>query len=201
MKFLREIHLELSHINFDYSTTGDYILASSKTKLEEYHRKYIENVRSLDRVQAAVDMNYPQLSSKVKNIHGQANLYWGHRRTIIIGDQEESGMPEDHWKLPQLELQKACDNIAVLVGDIHKEISNIAETLRQKFGNIQMEEPEYPEPEVMLTSVYKVSWWAVFIGALLGVLLLAPDSNFAHNLRDLFLAFQESIAAFFKVIP
>ena len=139
MQFLGEIHIALSRIDFDYSTTGDYIHASSGTDLDEHHKKYIQNVRSLDKVQAAVDINYPELSSKVHEIKGQANLYWGNCREIIIGDKEGSQADEDHWRRPQTEAQKACSKIAELVGDIHREISKIAEDLRESFGTVQLD--------------------------------------------------------------
>lgn len=192
MQFLREIHVDLSHINFDYSTTGDCIHASSETGLDDHHRNYIQNVRSLDKVQATVDINYPQISAKIHKIKGQANLYWGHRREVIIGDRGESQTDENHWRIPQLEIQKACDNIAELVGDIHREISKIAEDLRENFCTVQLDEPKDLDAEVILPSILWRSWWALLLGSLFGVLLLAPESNFAIRLREIFYTLQDS---------
>lgn len=40
----------------------------------------------------------------------------------------------------------------------------------------------------------KKFWWGIFFGALIGVLLLAPDSNFSANMRDLFKTAQYTVA-------
>lgn len=36
-------------------------------------------------------------------------------------------------------------------------------------------------------------WWGIFLGALVGTILLAPDSNFANRVGQLFYILQESI--------
>lgn len=41
----------------------------------------------------------------------------------------------------------------------------------------------------------KKFWWGVFFGALIGVLLLAPESNFSNRVRDLFYTLQDSVVA------
>ncbi|MGI9434197.1 MAG: hypothetical protein ACR2Q4_05100 [Geminicoccaceae bacterium] len=39
----------------------------------------------------------------------------------------------------------------------------------------------------------KKFWWGIFFGILVGVLLLAPDSNFSSNVRELFYRLQETV--------
>lgn len=41
----------------------------------------------------------------------------------------------------------------------------------------------------------KKFWWGIFFGALIGVLLLAPESNFSNRVRDLFYTLQHSVVA------
>jgi len=41
----------------------------------------------------------------------------------------------------------------------------------------------------------KKFWWGIFFGALIGVLLLAPESNFSNRVRDLFFTLQDSVVA------
>jgi hypothetical protein len=41
----------------------------------------------------------------------------------------------------------------------------------------------------------KKFWWGIFFGALIGVLLLAPESNFSHQVRNLFYTLQDSVVA------
>lgn len=41
----------------------------------------------------------------------------------------------------------------------------------------------------------KKFWWGIFFGALIGVLLLAPDSSFSHRIRDVFYTLQDSAVA------
>lgn len=41
----------------------------------------------------------------------------------------------------------------------------------------------------------KKFWWGIFFGALIGVLLLAPESNFSNRARDLFYTLQYSVVA------
>lgn len=41
----------------------------------------------------------------------------------------------------------------------------------------------------------KKFWWGIFFGALIGVLLLAPESNFSNRVRDLFYTLQGSVVA------
>jgi hypothetical protein len=40
-------------------------------------------------------------------------------------------------------------------------------------------------------------WWGIFFGALIGVLLLAPESYFSERLRGLFWTLQDSVVAVF----
>jgi serine phosphatase RsbU (regulator of sigma subunit) len=39
----------------------------------------------------------------------------------------------------------------------------------------------------------KKFWWGIFFGALIGVLLLAPESNFSNRVRDLFYTLQDTV--------
>ena len=39
----------------------------------------------------------------------------------------------------------------------------------------------------------KKFWWGIFFGALIGVLLLAPESNFSNRVRDLFYTIQYAL--------
>ena len=41
----------------------------------------------------------------------------------------------------------------------------------------------------------KKFWWGIFFGALIGVLLLAPESNFSLQVRNLFYTLQDSVVA------
>ena len=41
----------------------------------------------------------------------------------------------------------------------------------------------------------KKFWWGIFFGIVIGVLLLAPDSNFSNQVRYLFFALQDSVVA------
>ncbi len=41
----------------------------------------------------------------------------------------------------------------------------------------------------------KKFWWGIFFGALIGVLLLAPESNFSNRVRELFYTLQDSVVA------
>jgi len=41
----------------------------------------------------------------------------------------------------------------------------------------------------------KKFWWGIFFGALIGVLLLAPDSNVSFMVRDLFYQLQDTVVA------
>lgn len=38
-------------------------------------------------------------------------------------------------------------------------------------------------------------WWGIFFGVVIGVLLLAPESNFSYRVRELFFTLQSSIVA------
>ncbi|MEM8951207.1 MAG: hypothetical protein AAGA21_00520 [Pseudomonadota bacterium] len=41
----------------------------------------------------------------------------------------------------------------------------------------------------------KKFWWGIFFGALIGLLLLAPDSNFSNQVRYVFYALQDTVVA------
>ncbi|MGI9449890.1 MAG: hypothetical protein ACR2QH_04510 [Geminicoccaceae bacterium] len=41
----------------------------------------------------------------------------------------------------------------------------------------------------------KKFWWGIFFGALIGVLLLAPDSKVSYMVRDLFYQLQDTVVA------
>ncbi|MDH3662760.1 MAG: hypothetical protein OEU92_22485, partial [Alphaproteobacteria bacterium] len=59
MGILQEIHIALAQIGFDYSTSGEYIRAFSASDLNIHHENYVQNIRSLEKIKAAVDINYP----------------------------------------------------------------------------------------------------------------------------------------------
>jgi hypothetical protein len=44
-------------------------------------------------------------------------------------------------------------------------------------------------------------WWGVFFAALIGVLLLAPESNFSNRIRELFYTLQDSFVAWLDQSP
>ncbi|MGI9507931.1 MAG: hypothetical protein ACR2QJ_01110 [Geminicoccaceae bacterium] len=41
----------------------------------------------------------------------------------------------------------------------------------------------------------KKFWWGIFFGVVIGVLLLAPESNFSHQVRQLFFTLKGSMVA------
>lgn len=47
----------------------------------------------------------------------------------------------------------------------------------------------------------KKLWWGVFFAALIGALLLAPESNFSNQARDVFYTLQDSFVAWLEQSP
>lgn len=43
-------------------------------------------------------------------------------------------------------------------------------------------------------------WWGIFFAALIGVPILAPESNFSYQLRNLFLTLQDSVVAILDAV-
>lgn len=50
-------------------------------------------------------------------------------------------------------------------------------------------------------SAPKKFWWGIFFGGLIGVLLLAPESNFSSRVRDFFYTLQYSFVAWLEQSP
>ena len=71
-----------------------------QNKINDHNERYVENIRSLDKCIAIVDINYPHLSESISNLYGQANKYWRHRWMFLINkDKDASQENSDFCKI------------------------------------------------------------------------------------------------------
>lgn len=125
---LEELYQIISIISFENSITMSNI-NSSESKLKDFRNRYMKNTHKLYLALAISDMYFPNMSSKIRDILSNSNLFWGHQEGVIRTDSKNN--PEG-WKFNLEEVIETSRKISKDVRYLQEQISQESALLTQK---------------------------------------------------------------------
>lgn len=86
---LEEAHMILSKILFENSLTMSYIIDVTSSSAKEYHERYIENHKKLERLSMIINLYFPDLYDDFKGIFGLSNVFWGNQMMLLKNPMDD----------------------------------------------------------------------------------------------------------------
>lgn len=118
---LEQLHQLLSKIAFENSQTMSHIKSFSiedkQRGIFDFRQRYIDNNILIDNALSISDIYYPEFSGMIRDILGQANIFWGHQETLIRIKANEVG-----WTSSQNGMMEASKQIKKNVIEIQNGI-------------------------------------------------------------------------------
>jgi gas vesicle protein len=130
---LETLHKILSTISFETSQTMSYI-QSKDIELSVFRRRYIDNCNRLDDALAIADLYYPDMSSAVRKIYGQTNIFWGSQEALIRTDVKTN---QDAWQAHLHEVLGAGNAIRAQVETLHSRITARGTEIRSDLARFE----------------------------------------------------------------
>ncbi len=84
---LEEAATILSKLTTEFSTTTSYITSSKNLTPEQYHERYLEKRKDLDRLKAIIDINFSEFSDLSNEFAGLTNIFWGNQQNYLLQDE------------------------------------------------------------------------------------------------------------------
>lgn len=80
------LHRTLSKISLENSLTMSYMQSDEKWNVSDFRKRYLENCDRLHAAMAISDIYYPQMSTSLKRIYDQTNIFWGYQENLLRTD-------------------------------------------------------------------------------------------------------------------
>lgn len=120
------LHRTLSRIELENSQTMSYIQSDSNLGIEGFRLRYLDNCERLHEAMSIADIYYPKMSSKLRQIYAQSNIFWGNQENLLRTDISNN---RQGWQSLLSKVLEASDTISKLTDQLKTEISDRAQEL------------------------------------------------------------------------
>lgn len=130
---LETLHKILSTISLENSQTMSFF-QSSGFEVTNFRRRYLDNCDRLHEGLAIADLYYPDMSSSIKEIYGQTNIFWGSQEALIQADIKAN---KPAWDSHLQDVLTAGNLIQTQVEKLHLSIADRGRAIRQNLTRLE----------------------------------------------------------------